>query len=98
MLGLMMNFSSFLGSPAFMDQLLPFAWLLVPLAMIDFLLKAWALWRSARMNKIPWFIVLLLLNTFGILPAVFLFITNEEYKRNHGAVRHDEVVKMPSAK
>ncbi|HLD64366.1 MAG TPA: DUF5652 family protein [Candidatus Peribacteraceae bacterium] len=51
------------------------------LALIDVGLKAWAMWRAARMNKIYWFIGLLLINSLGILPIIFLLITNEQYKQ-----------------
>jgi hypothetical protein len=51
------------------------------LAVIDLILKGWALWRAARMEKKWWFIALLLVNSVGIFPTIFLFFTNEEYER-----------------
>lgn len=35
--------------------------------------KAVALWRSARNGSIPWFIVLLIFNTLGILEILYIF-------------------------
>lgn len=37
--------------------------------------KSLALWRSARRNEPVWFIVILILNTVGILPIVYLLLT-----------------------
>lgn len=53
--------------------------LLIVLAIVDLMLKGWALWRSARMEKKWWFIALLIVNSMGILPVIFLFFTNAEY-------------------
>lgn len=49
------------------------------LVILDIFLKGWSMWRAARMNKLPWFIALLIFNTIGILPAIFLLMTNTEY-------------------
>jgi len=35
--------------------------------------KAVALWRSARNGSVPWFIVLLVINTLGILEILYIF-------------------------
>ncbi|MDD5103671.1 MAG: DUF5652 family protein [Candidatus Peribacteraceae bacterium] len=58
--------------------------LLFVLAMIDLVLKGWALWRAARMSKKWWFIALLLVNSMGIFPTIFLLMTNGEYRKNTG--------------
>lgn len=44
-------------------------------------LKGWALWRAARLGKQWWFIGLLVINTLGILPVIFLLMTNDEYQK-----------------
>jgi hypothetical protein len=36
--------------------------------------KGMALWRAARNNSKPWFVVLLVVNTLGILEMLYLFI------------------------
>ncbi len=64
----------------FLEQLGPLLWVLIPLALFDLALKAWGMWRAARMNKNIWFIALLLVNSFGVLPGIFLLMTNSEYK------------------
>ena len=51
------------------------------LVILDVVLKAYALWRAARMEKLPWFIALLLVNSAGILPAIFLLLTKDEYDK-----------------
>ncbi|MCL4397916.1 DUF5652 family protein [Patescibacteria group bacterium] len=48
-----------------------FAWLL-PLVILDLILKGIALWRAARNNQSYWFVALLIFNTVGILPLVYL--------------------------
>lgn len=53
------------------------------LALLDLGLKGWAMWRAARMEKKSWFIALLVINSFGILPVIFLLMTRQEYERNH---------------
>lgn len=48
---------------------------LLPLfVLLDVVLRGFALWRAARANQQWWFIALLVLNTMGILPAVYLFL------------------------
>lgn len=55
--------------------------LLIPLVLLDVGLKGWAMWRAARMEKNIWFIALLIVNSLGILPAIFLLLTKEEYAK-----------------
>ncbi len=55
--------------------------LLFALALVDLALKGWALWRAARMSKQIWFIILLIINSVGILPVIFLLLTNKEYRK-----------------
>lgn len=66
---------------AWVSQYAPYVWLLLPLAIIDLALKGWGMWRAAKMNKNIWFIALLLVNSMGILPAIFLLITKREYEK-----------------
>ena len=35
--------------------------------------KGIALWKAARNNSKPWFVVLLLLNTLGILDIIYIY-------------------------
>jgi len=40
----------------------------------SFIWKGWALWRAAENKHKPWFIVLLLVNTLGILEILYIFV------------------------
>ena len=40
----------------------------------DLFWKGLALWKAARNNQKYWFIALLILNTAGILPILYIFI------------------------
>lgn len=60
---------SFLGtSPIWFYLLL--AWTIV--------WKGFALWKAAHKNSKPWFVVLLLINTVGILEILYLFVFSEQ--------------------
>lgn len=51
------------------------AWLVaVPLAIWSLFWKGLALWHSARKGSVVWFIVLLLVNTVGILEIIYLMM------------------------
>lgn len=47
------------------------------LALIDLVLKGVTLYKSARREQTVWFILLLIVNSFGILPIVYL-IANKD--------------------
>lgn len=65
---------------------------LIPLIILNIILIALALWKSARNNQIYWFISFLIFNTGGILPLIYLIffrneaeaIKNKAYKLNTG--------------
>lgn len=40
--------------------------------------KGIGLWRAGRNNQLGWFIAILLLNTAGILPIIYLLISKGE--------------------
>ncbi len=40
--------------------------------------KGVALWKSARNNSIPWFVVLLVINLFGLLEILYIFIFSKK--------------------
>jgi len=62
-----------------MYQFAPFLLILIALALLDVGLKGWGMWRAAKMNKNIWFIALLVVNSLGILPTIFLLLTKDEY-------------------
>lgn len=55
-------------------------WLIVSIAVFDYVLKAVALWIAARKGAKAWFIVLLILNTIGILPLFYIFYFSKQDK------------------
>jgi hypothetical protein len=55
---------------------------IILLVVWDLSWKGLALWRAARKNQGIWFITLLILNTVGILPIIFLIITRQPSKKN----------------
>lgn len=57
----------------------PFAWL-APLMMLDLILKGFALWKAGRNNHLYWFIALLLINSAGILPIIYLVFFEKKKK------------------
>ena len=53
-------------------------WLIVAIPIVaiwDVVWKGLALWRAARLRQTAWFVVLMILNTVGILPIVYLLLT-----------------------
>jgi hypothetical protein len=40
--------------------------------------KGWALWKSARSGNKAWFVILLILNTLGILEIIYIFLVAKE--------------------
>ena len=52
-----------------------FPWLiwLFPLVIWDAVWKVIALWKAGRNNQLGWFISVLIFNTVGILPIIYIF-------------------------
>ena len=48
--------------------------LLIVISIWALVWKGLALWKSAQKKSIVWFIVLLIVNTVGILPILYIFI------------------------
>lgn len=46
--------------------------LIVVLVFWDLFWKGWALWRSAKRGQSIWFIAILIINSAGILPIIYL--------------------------
>lgn len=55
-------------------------WILILLIPWSFVWKGWALWKSARLNSKVWFIVLLLVNTLGILEILYIYVFSQKKK------------------
>ena len=58
-----------------------FGFFLIPLLLWSLFWKGWALWRAAKNDSLPWFVVLLLVNTLGVLDIVYIFIFGKERKK-----------------
>ena len=67
------NFFNPFGFLSFMPFLLGFV-------ILDLILKALALWKAARNTQKIWFIAILLINSFGILPAIYLLLFSKKKK------------------
>ena len=50
-----------------------FVVLLVALVIWSLAWKGVALWKSARNNQLPWFVILLFVNLVGLLEIIYLF-------------------------
>jgi len=44
--------------------------------------KGWALWVASKENSKLWFFVLLIVNTFGILEIIYIFVFSKNKKDN----------------
>ena len=69
------------NSYAFLPFFMAFKAFFVPLAILDLVLKGFALYRSARKGQTYWFIALLVINSIGILPAIYLLTHKEAEKK-----------------
>jgi hypothetical protein len=49
-------------------------WILVVLIIWSLVWKGWALWKAARLSSKWWFIILLIVNTLGILEIIYIFL------------------------
>jgi hypothetical protein len=66
-----MEFDEFLRSPVFIVAFI-----------VDFILKAFALWKCGRNNQPYWYSAILFLNTAGIIPVIYL-IGFQKINTNH---------------
>ena len=56
-----------------------FNWIIL-LVIIDVVLRGLALWKSARKGQNVWFVFLLIVNSLGILPLIYLITNRSEVK------------------
>lgn len=45
---------------------------IIPLILWEIIWKGISLWKAGRNNQLPWFLAILILNTVGILPIIYL--------------------------
>ena len=55
-------------------------WLVVVLGVWSLVWKGLALWKCGRHNQMAWFIVILIFNTLGILPIIYLLFFQKKSK------------------
>lgn len=55
-----------------------FAGILLACVIWDIIWKGLALWKSARNNHRAWFISIVIFNTVGILPIIYLLLQKKE--------------------
>jgi len=58
----------------------PFLLLLVILVLWETVWKGIALWKAAKESQKYWFVAILILNTAGILPILYIFLFKEGKK------------------
>jgi methionyl-tRNA synthetase len=54
---------------------------LIPLIIWEMIWKGIALWKSGRNNQLAWFVFILILNTAGILPIIYLIFFQKKRKK-----------------
>lgn len=52
--------------------------LLGVLAVWELVWKGLALWRAGQRRQLGWFVAILIINSVGVLPIVYLLVTKEE--------------------
>ena len=72
------NFSNLGGSSLKFLWVWPWVFIFV---VVDLILRAYALWYSARRGQKVWFIALLIINSMGILPLIYLFLNRKSKKK-----------------
>lgn len=54
-------------------------WILVLVTLWSIPWKGVALWKAAQLSHKRWFIVLLIVNTFGILDIIYIYFVARKY-------------------
>jgi len=52
-------------------------WVFIPIMIWDLVWRLLALWHSARQNQKVWFVALMVVNSVGILPLVYLIFVSK---------------------
>jgi len=73
-----------------MDQFILFynqnSLLFMLLAVWSTVWKGIALWRAARNKSVAWFIPLLVINLFGVLEILYIFIFSKQGEKKEGII------------
>lgn len=54
------------------------------------ILKGYALWTAARRNEPWWFVILMFVNTIGILELIYLYFVAGKFQSKENNHNHDE--------
>ena len=81
-----MDYQQFLNVAGFAALPAGFAFLFVLLIVWSLAWKGIALWKAARNGSKPWFIVMLIINTVGILEIVYIFYFANRKKKTEKPV------------
>lgn len=65
------------GLPSLVADYAPMLLLLIIWSIVW---KGMALWRAARLGSSAWFVILLIINTFGILEIIYLYVITKPTK------------------
>lgn len=60
-----------------LDYIVQHMWVLSVLIVWTLVWKGVALWKAARANSKPWFVVLLIVNTVGLLEILYIFLIDK---------------------
>lgn len=63
------------------NLILPAIIFLAIVSIWELVWKGIALWRAGRNNHLGWFIAILILNTMGLLPILYIFIFSKPKKQ-----------------
>jgi hypothetical protein len=69
----METFTGFLSQPQVVPFLKVAPWVVGLLLVWSLVWKGMALWKAARLSSKAWFVILLIVNTFGILEIIYIF-------------------------
>tara|TARA_Y100000310_G_scaffold345811_1_gene470316 strand:+ start:3546 stop:3815 length:270 start_codon:yes stop_codon:yes gene_type:complete len=58
-------------------------WIILGIVVWETIWKGFGMWRAARLSKPIWFVAILILNTIGILPILYLFVFSKTGKKKN---------------
>lgn len=86
------------------------AWFILSLLLLiiwDMIWRGFALWHSAQNEQKGWFIALLLLNTFGLLPIIYLIwfkptdislVKQYQHEAKEQEIKAEDLIAQPEQK
>lgn len=77
-----MDYNQFVNIMGYSDVPSGFAFTILALATWSIIWKGIALWKAARNGSKPWYVVMLIINTVGILEIVYIFFFSKKKNQN----------------